>query len=84
MALNLLKNAGELLPNNTYISATHDNLFKEYKNIIFTNAFSEAEKFVAAGNYPAGIQAINGAIKQIGTDDDASAKLQIRYQLMSY
>lgn len=76
MALNLLKNAGELLPNNTYISATHDNLFKEYKNIIFTNAFSEAEKFVAAGNYPAGIQAINGAIKQIGTDDDASAKLQ--------
>lgn len=75
-ALNLLNNAKELLPNNSIISEAQNTIFKEYKNIIFTNAFSEAEKFVAAGNYPAGIQAINGAIKQIGTDDDASAKLQ--------
>lgn len=75
-ALNLLNNAKKLLPNNTIISEAQNTIFKEYKNIIFTSAFSEAEKLIAVGDYPAGIQVINGAIKQIGTDDDASAKLQ--------
>lgn len=75
-ALNLLNNAKKLLPNNTIISEAQNTIFKEYRNIIFTSAFSEAEELIAVGDYPTGIQVINGAIKQIGTDDDASAKLQ--------
>lgn len=76
VALNLLNNAGELLSNSTTISEAHDTIFKEYKNIVLTSAYSEAEAFVADGNYSAGIKAINDAIQQIGTDDEAYARLQ--------
>lgn len=76
VALNLLNNAGELLPNNTTISAVYNTILAEYKDIVCANAFSEADAFAADRDYLAAITAIDGAIKQIGTDDDASAKLQ--------
>lgn len=74
MAINLLNNAGELLPNSAAISTAYDTIFAEYKGIVCNNAYSEAETFAANGDYPSAITAIDNATKLIGHDDELAAK----------
>lgn len=74
MAINMLKNVRELLPNNAAISTAYDTIFAEYKDVICTNAFTAAETFSAAGDYPSAITAIDNAIKLVGQDDELVAK----------
>lgn len=74
MAINLLNNAGDLLPNSAAISTAYDKIFTEYKGIVCSNAYSAAETFAANGDYPSAITAIDNATKLIGHDDELAAK----------
>lgn len=74
MAINLLNNAGDLLPNSAAISTAYDTIFAEYKGIVCSNAYSEGETFAANGDYPSAITAIDNATKLIGHDDELAAK----------
>lgn len=74
MAINLLNNAGDLLPNSAAISTAYDTIFAEYKGIICNNAYSEGETFAANGDYSSAITAIDNATELIGHDDELAAK----------
>lgn len=74
VALNLLKNAGELLPDNVAISSAHDTVFAEYKSAVCSNALSEADAFASNGDYPSVITLIDNAVALIGQDDELLAK----------
>ena len=77
MAINLLSNAGELLPNNAAIATAYDTIFTEYKGIVCSEAYSQAETFVSNEDYPSAITAIDYAIELVGHDDELVAKRDV-------
>lgn len=77
MAINLLNNAGNILPNNAAISAAHNAIFAEYKGIICGDAYSEAEVYVSNGDYPSAIATIDNAVELVGHDDELAARKKV-------
>lgn len=77
VALELLKNAQTLVPENEELKIAYDAAFDAYKVVICSIAMDEADVFVANGDYANAIVSLNMALDKIGHDEELTARLQV-------
>ncbi len=77
VALEVLKNAQAILPDDTEIKNAYNTTFNSYKSLIRENTIAEADAYVADGDYVSAIKAVNTALDKIEQDEELSAKLSV-------
>lgn len=77
VALELLKNAQTLVPENEELKIAYDAAFDVYKVVICSIAMDEVDVFVANGDYANAIVSLNMALDKIGPDDELLAKRSV-------
>ena len=77
VALELLKNAQTVLPDDSELKNAYNSTFNSYKLLISSTAITKADEYAADGDYESAIKTVGVALDKIGQDEELSAKLAI-------
>ena len=77
VALELLKNAQVLLPENAELQKAYNDINTTYKALIRNNAIKEADEYAKKNDYENAIKTVNSALDKIGQDEELFAKLEV-------
>ena len=79
-ALELLKNAEDVLPDDEKLTSIYHDIYSSFKKFMCTNAIDEADKYIKNDDYAKAISVLLEANDKIGNDEEISAKLSVYKQ----
>ena len=77
MGLEILQNAQKVVPDSEKLKSIYEQTYNEKTGEIKDKAISDADQFIAAGDYPSAISTLRKAVDIVGSEEELSAKLTV-------